>query len=64
MVKSALLCCQAIPSANYSAFIFDGTTESCVRQRIEGISYVHDHVARKTILGFKYLTLVVRIYDM
>ena len=43
--------------ANASAFIIDDTTDARVGRHLENVSYVFDHVIRKTRLGFKDLVL-------
>lgn len=43
--------------ADNSCFIIDDTTLQKTGKKIEGISMVYDHVAHKTILGYKLLAL-------
>jgi len=45
------------PTYRATAFIVDDTTDAHVGYKIESISRVFDHVLRKTVYGFKILTL-------
>ncbi|MCL1873309.1 MAG: transposase [Clostridiales bacterium] len=46
------------PAGKVTAFIVDDTTDERVGYKMENISHVFDHVLRKTVYGFKILTLV------
>ena len=45
------------PHSGVSVFIVDDTTDQRTGYKIENISYVFDHVLRKTVYGFKILVL-------
>lgn len=45
------------PSDSVTAFIIDDTPDQRTGYKIENISYIFDHVLRKTVLGFKILVL-------
>ena len=45
------------PSDNVTAFIFDDTPDLRVGYKMENVSYMFDHVIKKTVLGFKILVM-------
>ena len=45
------------PKEGVTAFIIDDTPDQRTGYKMENVSYVHDHIIKKSVLGFKHMVL-------